>query len=321
MTHGRLFGFIGVALVMAMAVFALSRPGSTTAESTLATAFKQLTKNTEWKEVAVTTVAFDTHHPQGFARVGDYLFLSSVEILERTQPYRQHQDGLDRTPGKGKGHLFKMDLNGNLLAQIELGEGAIYHPGGIDFDGTYVWVPVAEYRPNSTSIIYRVDPESMQATEAFRYPDHIGGLVHNRDGGTLQGVSWGSRRFYAWALGDGRTVTNADVPPEQLQTLNPAHYIDYQDCQYAGSGQALCFGLSRYQQANRALSFSLGGMELLDLHEGHPLHQVPVPLWTEEGVPMTQNPVELEATDEGLRAYFMPEDNQSRLFIYDVSLH
>ena len=313
-----MFGFISLALVTATTWVVLERPAPSPPERTLATAFKQLTKNTVWQEEAVIPVGFDTHHPQGFARVGDHLFLSSVEILERTKPYAQQQNGLDRTAGKGKGHLFKMDVDGNLLAHIELGEGAMYHPGGIDFDGTHIWVPVAEYRPNSTSIIYRVDPASMQATEVFRYPDHIGGLVHNQEEGTLHGVSWGSRRFYAWLVDDALRVTNADVLPEQLQTLNPAHYIDYQDCQYVDVGQALCGGLSHYQRVAGRPSFALGGIELLDLREGHPLHQVPVALWTDEGLPMTQNPVALEATNEGLRAYFMPEDNQSRLFIYEV---
>ncbi|MFB3133342.1 MAG: DUF6454 family protein [Rhodothermales bacterium] len=226
--------------------------------------------------------------------------------------------GLDRTAGQGKGHLFKMDLDGNLLGQIELGQGAIYHPGGIDFDGRYVWVPVAEYRPHSTSLIYRVDPASMEATEVFRYADHIGSLVHNTDEGTLHGVSWGSRRLYTWRLDDGPTVT--DVPPEQLYRVNPAHYIDYQDCQYVGAGRALCFGLGEYRQRAGASPFVLGGMELLDMRQGQPLHQVPVSLWTEEGLSLTRNPVELETTEDGLRAYFMPEDNESRLFIYDVSV-
>ncbi len=39
----------------------------------MVTAFRKLTKNTEWKQVAVIPVGFDTHHPQGFAKVGDYL--------------------------------------------------------------------------------------------------------------------------------------------------------------------------------------------------------------------------------------------------------
>jgi hypothetical protein len=59
-------------------------------------------------------------------------------------------------------------------------------------------VPVAEYRPNSRSIVYRVDPATMKADEVFRFPDHIGGIVRNTDDNTLHGVSWGSRRFYRW---------------------------------------------------------------------------------------------------------------------------
>ena len=35
----------------------------------------------------------------------------------------------------------------------------MYHPGGIDYDGRHIWVSVAEYRPNSRSIVYRIDPE------------------------------------------------------------------------------------------------------------------------------------------------------------------
>lgn len=33
---------------------------------------------------------------------------------------------------------------------------------------------------------------------------------------------------------------------------------------------------------------------------------------------MTQNPVYLEATAKGLRAHFMPDDNKSTLFVYEV---
>ena len=81
-------------------------------------------------------------------KIGDALYLSSVEIRKPTTRYPQLQDGYDRDTGEGVGHLFKLDLKGNLLAQMTLGEGTVYHPGGIDFDGKSIWVPVAEYRPN-----------------------------------------------------------------------------------------------------------------------------------------------------------------------------
>ena len=310
-----------LATTMATAFFVrFSPPASPAQQATLATAFRQLTKNTAWTQTDVIEVDFDTYHGQGFAKVGTYLFLSSVEVLEPTRRYDAPREGLDRTAGRGKGHLFKMDLSGRLLAQIELGGGAIYHPGGIDFDGTHLWVPVAEYRPDSRAIVYRVDPASMQAVEVFRFDDHLGGLVHNPDDGTLHGVSWGSRRFYTWQLDEALRLAEAGASSGPLRTLNPAHYIDYQDCQYVGAGEALCAGLNHYRQPTVGRAFALGGLELIDLRQGLPLHQIPVPLWTEQGLTLTRNPVELEATETGLRGYFMPEDNQSRLFIFDVSL-
>ena len=64
------------------------------------------------------------------------------------------QDGFDRDTGEGVGHLFKLNMKGNLIADLTLGEGSMYHPGGIDYDGQSIWVPVAEYRPNSRAITY-----------------------------------------------------------------------------------------------------------------------------------------------------------------------
>jgi hypothetical protein len=46
--------------------------------------------------------------------------------------------------------------------------------------------------------------------------------------------------------------------------------------------------------------------------------QAPVLLWTAGGLAMTQNPVCLEETTTGLRGYFMPEDDASTIYIYDV---
>jgi hypothetical protein len=227
-------------------------------------------------------------------------------------------DGYDRDTGEGVGHLFKLDMAGNLVADLRLGEGTVYHPGGIDYDGTDIWVPVAEYRPNSRSIVYRVDPRSMKPTEVFRFADHLGGIVHNRDDHSLYGVSWGSRRFYRWTLDANRKVTNAETPPATLRTLNTSHYVDYQDCKYAGLHRMVCTGITELRQGPAGPPFRLGGIELVDLDDGRPLHQVPVLLWTPGGVHMTQNPVWLESSAKGLRGYFMPEDDKSTLYIYEV---
>ena len=69
-------------------------------------------------------------------KIGDTLFVSSVEVKVPTRRLPQPVDGYDRDAGEGVGHLFKIDMAGNLLADLTLGEGTIYHPGGIDYDGT-----------------------------------------------------------------------------------------------------------------------------------------------------------------------------------------
>jgi hypothetical protein len=294
--------------------------GVANAQADLVERFQTLTRGTQWQQVSADLVDFHTYHTQGMTRVGDAFFVSSVEITTPTERYPEPRDGYDRSVGEGVGHLFKFDANGTLLDSITLGDGDMYHPGGIDYDGEFIWVPVAEYRPNSASVIYRVDPETLEATEVFRFPDHIGGIVRNPDRNTLHGVSWGSRLLYMWQLDDAMNVTNADEEPESLRTLNKQHYVDYQDCQYVGDELMLCSGLAGYRMDADSPSFPLGGLELVDLSTDMPVHQVPVVLFTEgeNRRVMTQNPFFVETTETGLRVYFMPEDDESHLFVYDI---
>lgn len=281
---------------------------------------KMLTRGTQWRQVAAIPLGFDTQHPQGMVKIGDDFYVSSVEIKTPTKRFAQLQDGYDRDTGEGVGHLFKFDKTGKLLSDTVLGEGSIYHPGGIDFDGRFIWVPVAEYRPNSRSIVYKVDPATMKPVEVFRYGDHLGGVVHNTDDKTLNFVSWGSRRFYRFALDSDGRVTNAGIPAEQLRKANRSGYIDYQDCKYLGRSEMLCSGLNNYQMKRDGPRFPLGGFEIVDLNSDRVVSQMPIELWTESGLPMTQNPFWIEATATGLRTYFMPEDGKSTLYIYEADV-
>jgi hypothetical protein len=248
-----------------------------------------LTRASTWTLVASTPMRFDTFHPQGMVRVGETWFVSSVD-----------RDGR-------AGHLFKVDRAGNLLGDLKLVEGPIYHPGGIDYDGRSIWLPLAEYRPDSRSILFRIDPDTMKASEVARVADHIGAIVHDTDDDTLHGVSWGSRRFYRWDRRGRVTVT-----------ANPSHYVDYQDCKYIGGQRMVCGGVAELAGPPGGKPFRLGGLDVVDLAASRPVHQVPIALWTPAGVVMTQNPIWLEAHGAGLRVYFLPEDTQSTLYVYDV---
>ncbi len=305
-------------IVTATAVALPAAPADT--RSTLAARVTRLTRDSSWTPVTSVPMKFMAYHPQGMVKIGDTFFVSSVEITVRTRRLPRPDGEYDRDAGEGVGHLLKIDMAGNLVADLRLGEGTMYHPGGLDYDGTHIWVPVAEYRPNSRSIVYRVDPGTMKATEMLRFADHIGAIVHNTDDRTLHGVSWGSRRFYRWTLGDDGRVTNAGIPPDALRTFNPSHYLDYQDCKYAGARRMLCTGVTEIRQTPGTSPSRLGGIDLVNLEDGRPIHQVPVLLWTPGGLAMTRNPVWIEPSVTGLRGYFMPDDDQSTLYIYDVDV-
>jgi len=279
--------------------------------------FRQLTASSTWRQIDAIGLNFPTFHPQGLAKVNDEFYLSAVEIVEPTKKFADPQAGFDRTTGAGIGHLFHFDSSGNLKRETGLGEGSIYHPGGIDYDSDYLWVPVAEYRPHSRSIIYRVEPDTLKVDEIFRCNEHIGGLAHDRLHKTLHGISWGSRKFYAWhSLGNDAWRVGQDEPACRIY-LNGSHYVDYQDCHFVDAGYMLCSGLKDFSLPHGG-RMRLGGLDLVDLERHVAVHQVPVPLYSNTGRPMTQNPFWVELHGEHLRFYFVPDDHESTLYIYEV---
>ncbi|GGO35431.1 hypothetical protein GCM10012286_06090 [Streptomyces lasiicapitis] len=87
--------------------------------------------------------------------------------------------------------MSEVTRTGWLVRQWDLGENTAYHAGGLTFDGEHVWVPLAEYRPDSRSIMYRLDPSTGEAEEQFRYADHVAGIA--RDAGQVS-ARWRSTR-------------------------------------------------------------------------------------------------------------------------------
>ena len=297
----------GLALAAALtaAMPATQREGAQReGDSALAAAFTTVTRSTAWTQVEELQLDFPTHHPQGLAVSGDRVFLSSVEIIEPTVRHPSPVDGYDRTPGRGVGHVFVLDRAGNLLRDITLGEGDVYHPGGIDVDsdGT-LWVPVAEYRPDSASIVYGIDVETLEVTERFRVADHVGGIVHDEASRTLAGVSWGSRTLYEWST-RGR---------EREEVANSSHFIDHQDCQYVPSAQMLCGGIAGLPQSPAAAGtgyYELGGLALVDLRDSTVVHEVPLQQWSSAGHVVTRNPVQLTLDGDRLTLWAAPDDEE-----------
>lgn len=278
----------------------------------------QMSSKSNWTMVDTIRLQFDTYHTQGIVKVGDYFFLSSVEVCKKPEMYGGIRDGYDRSTGKGRGHIFKFDKNGKLLDDIIIGEGDVYHPGGIDFDGKYIWIPLTEYRPNSYSIIYRLDTETMEVVKILDYPDSIGAIIRNADNNTLIGMNWDARHFYTWTLDERmKQANNAHISPVELAVENPSGYIAFQDAQYIGNNLMLGSGFKRYKDELNVIN--LGGWEIIDITDFRLRKQVPIIFKSHlRNISLLNNPCAVESTQTGIRAYFVPDDNQSLLYIYDI---
>lgn len=274
----------------------------------LSESFAALDKETVWTEVSARALDFPSFHPQGMTAVGDRLFLSSVEVL-------------DREAGRGTGHLFEMDRNGRRLRETTLGEGAMYHPGGIDFDGARLWVSVGEYRPDSRSIVCTVDPETLAAREQFRFADHLGAVAHLPEEGMLVGVSWGARRWYRWKTETRDGAVTVPDPDHPESRPNGNHYIDYQDMQRVpGTSLLLCAGLQQYiLPGGRLPALRLGGIDLVDAGVPVAVHQIPVPLRPPGAPAWTQNPFLAETVEGGIRFLFVSGDDRSTLHTLEAT--
>lgn len=287
------------------------------AETTLADRLLTIIAATPWLLKATIPLQFDAHHSQGMVKIGAYYYMTSVEVYQWPKKYDTPQGRYDRDTGSGRGHVMKFNEKGELLKDIVVGEGDVYHPGGIDFDGKYIWIPVTEYRPNSFSIVYRMDPQSMEVTEVLRYPDSIGAVIHNTDERALVGANWGARKFYTWTFDEEGEIANAHIIPDKLGIENPSFYVDFQDCKYLGNNLMLGSGIQSFK--NDSGTFKLGGWEVFDLKDFRARRQVPVKLWSDTGASMLNNPCAVEATKEGIRAYFVPDDDDKAvLYVYDV---
>lgn len=155
---------------------------------------------------------FATYHVQGLDLTKQFYFVTSVD------------------KDQGRGWLFKINRqNADLNSKIELTDDTLIHPGGVQFDGHYLWIPNAEYRRQSRTMIYGVDPNSMDIRRSFPVEDHIGAIASDGKN-LLYGVNWDALHFYTWDF-DGHQTSKVDSP-----TL-----MAYQDIKYF-TGKLLCSG-------------------------------------------------------------------------------
>ncbi len=256
-----------------------------------------LSRSTAWNHVKTLPLDFATFHPQGLVYVGDRAFLSSVEILEEP---RRVPPVSNRTAGRGRGHLFVIDGDGKLVRDVPVGEGDTYHPGGMDFDGSRIWVPLAEYRAASNTIVLTVDPVDFAVSEMFRVKDHVSWVVSDAANEVVYGANWGSRRFFTWGL-SGELLD---------EWANPSDFVDYQDCQYLGPGRVICGGVSALPcpDGDTDGRYELGGIAVVNLLNRQIVHETAVALFSSAGHVVTFNPFTVTADAHNLFLHVAPDD-------------
>lgn len=155
---------------------------------------------------------FDTYHVQGLDLTEQFYFVTSVDNEQ------------------GRGWLFKIHRqNAGLNSKIELTDGTLIHPGGVQFDGHYLWIPNAEYRRASRTMICGVDPNSLEIRRSFPVDDHIGAIASDGKN-LLYGVNWDALHFYTW-----------DYNGDQSNKVDSPTSMAYQDIKYL-AGKLLCSG-------------------------------------------------------------------------------
>lgn len=272
-----------------------SGAGTITPATAILEAVARANRGKQWDLVRCIPLSFPTHHPQGLAFAGDHIFLSSVQVLEAPSNVF---DSTRSTPGRGVGHVFVLERNGELVRDILVGADDMYHPGGIDFDGSNIWVPVGEYRPGGNSMVLTIDPKTLVVRERFRVRDSIGWAISDSDTGTIYGGNWGSRRFYTWSE-DGE---------ERDRWENPSSFIDYQDCQFARNGQAICSGIAVLPHSSGSGEYELGGMAIVDFINRCIVHETPIQIFSGAGHVLTRNPFALTFGPDGLLLHVAPDD-------------
>jgi hypothetical protein len=235
----------------------------------------QLAVLSDFKMVRILELKAATQHVQGIDFNDRLLWVTSVDKQNR------------------KGWLQELSMTtGELTRQIEIGDGDRFHPGGISADGESLWIPVAEYRPKSSSVIQKRSKRTLDLEFHLEVPDHIGCIAVTPE--FLIGGNWDSKDFYFWDH-RGRLIRK-----EASHTDN-----SYQDMKFA-SGQIIASGI---------LPDRTGAIDWLDYPSLHLARRVRAGN-TDRGVLYTREAMAIR----GNKLLLLPEDGASRLFVFDLGV-
>lgn len=294
----------------------LPPPGSSSQGEEIIRQFVELSRSTKWNLVEKIPFEGDTFEPEGIVRLGDDRYF--VSAGEWTVPRVANADGTT-TAGEGFAHMLVFDGQGKRIADARITEAGAeeYHGGGIDYDGTYIWSTLAQYRPHSTATLVRMRPDTLQPEPMLRIADHMGAVVHDLSTGNILTLSWGARSASIWNLNYKPNPLPAFTAPRAV-IKNPSHYTDYQDCKFLGHSQRYGFRpIMLGSGITNLYGTTIGGLALVDMETMVPLYEVPLTMVSDRGHLMTKNPMDVAIVDGKLRLYFLPDEHTSTLYVYE----
>jgi hypothetical protein len=223
----------------------------------------------EWKLARILMLEGLTNHVQGIDFDSRVLWATSVDSANH------------------KGYLREFSLtSGSLLREVEIQEKERFHPGGVASDGESLWMPVAEYRANSTSVIQKRSKRTLALEMSFNVPDHIGCVAVTPE--YLIGGNWDSRAFYVWDH-SGKLIRKV------TSTLQNA----YQDMKSEAG----------FLVASGTLADRSGAIDWIELPSFRLMRRVKIGN-TDRQVPYTREGMAIR----GPQLLLLPEDDRSRLF-------
>ncbi len=227
--------------------------------------------------------------------------LQMIRVLELKGPMH-HVQGIDfddrllwvtsvDTP-LSKGWLHEFSLTTGLLTrQIEVTDGSRFHPGGMSADGESLWMPVAEYRPKSSSVIQRRSKRTLELEFQFNVADHIGCIAVTPE--FLIGGNWDSKEFYIW-----------DRHGQLIRRVASDTGNAYQDMKFD----------SNWIVASGNFPDRSGAIDWLDHRSLRLIRRLKAGA-NDRGVLYTREGMAIH----GNRLLLLPEDGPSRLFIFDLT--
>ena len=303
-----------------IAPFPLPPPGASSQSEEIIRQFVDLDRSTEWSLVEKIKFEGDSFEPEGIVRLGDdRYFVSAGEWTVPRSTLTTGPGGAQTASGEGFAHMLVFDGRGKRLADATISEAGApeYHGGGIDYDGTYVWATLAQYRPDSTATLVRIRPDTLHPEPILRIADHMGAAVHDLSTGNILTLNWGARSASLWNSNYKAAVPPAFTVPRAVMK-NPSHYTDYQDCKFLGHSQRygfrpvmLCSGITSLYGT------TIGGVALVDMESMVPLYEVPVTMVSDRGTLVTKNPMDVAIVDGKMRLFFLPDERNSTLYVYE----